>query len=434
MISIRARLLIALLALTTSVSLLAGVLTYRQVLAETSALFDYQLRQMALSLRNQVSLAPRIELPPMQGDTDLVIQIWDLLGTRVYRSRAGLPTIDRAVLDYVDVDLQGETWRVYGLQTIDGVIQIAQPLRVRESFARASALRVVVPLLLLVPILGTAIVWVVRTGLRPLQRVAGEVQQRDVNSLDPVAAARLPPEVAPLIQELNRLLARVQKAFAAQRAFIADAAHELRSPLTAVRLQLQLLDRASSDAARAEARAQLGAAVDRATHLIEQLLTLARAEPGEAPVERRVVMLEAVAAEAIADTHALALTRNIDLELQNDGQPQVLGDPAALRTLVRNLVDNAVRYTPEGGQVRIRTRATPSGATVEVIDNGPGIAREERERSFDRFFRRAASPEGGTGLGLAIVKAIAEAHGATVSLHDAPGGGLHVSVAFPLPP
>jgi two-component system OmpR family sensor kinase/two-component system sensor histidine kinase QseC len=286
MTSIRARLLIALLALTTSVSLLAGVLTYRQVLAETSALFDYQLRQIALSLRNQVSLAPRIELPPTQGETDLVIQIWDLLGTRVYRSRAGLPTIDRAVLDYADVDLQGEPWRVYGLQTIDGVIQVAQPLRVRESFARASALRVVIPLLLLVPILGTAIVWVVRNGLRPLQRVAAEVQRRDVSSLDPVPATRLPPEVAPLIQELNRLLARVQKAFTAQRAFIADAAHELRSPLTAVRLQVQLLDRASSDAARAEARAQLGAAVDRATHLIEQLLTLARAEPGEAQVQR----------------------------------------------------------------------------------------------------------------------------------------------------
>ena len=434
MTSIRARLLIALLALTTSVSLLAGVLTYRQVLAETSALFDYQLRQTALSLRNQISLAPRIELPPTQGDTDLVIQIWDLLGTRVYRSRAGLPTIDRAVLGYADVDLQGEVWRVYGLQTIDGVIQVAQPLRVRESFARASALRVVIPLLLLVPILGTAIVWVVRTGLRPLQRLAVEVQRRDVNSLDPVAAEHLPPEVAPLIQELNRLLARVQKAFATQRAFIADAAHELRSPLTAVRLQLQLLDRASSGAARTEARAELGAAVDRATHLIEQLLTLARAEPGEAPVERRVVMLESVAAEAIADTHPFALARSIDLELQNDGQPRVLGDLAALRTLVRNLVDNAVRYTPEGGQVRVLTRATPSGATLAVIDNGPGIPREEHERAFDRFFRRAASPAGGTGLGLAIVKAIAEAHGATVSLNDEPGGGLHVSVAFPPPP
>jgi signal transduction histidine kinase len=119
--------------------------------------------------------------------------------------------------------------------------------------------------------------------------------------------------------------------------------------------------------------------------------------------------------------------------LQNDGQPQVLGDLAGLRTLIRNLVDNAVRYTPEGGRVRVRTRATPSGATLDVIDNGPGIPATERERSFDRFFRRVGSPEGGTGLGLAIVKAIAEAHGATVSLDDAPDGGLHVSVAFPPP-
>jgi two-component system, OmpR family, sensor kinase len=431
MTSIRARLLITLLALTTSVSLLAGVLTYRQVLAETSTLFDYQLRQMALSLRSQVSLAPRIELPPAQNDTDFVVQIWDLFGTRIYLSRPGLPTIDRAVLGYADLNLQGERWRAYGLQTIDGVIQIAQPVRVREALARSSALRVVVPLLLLVPILGTAIVWVVRSSLFPLRRIAVDVQHRDVNSLEPLAVAQLPQEVAPLIDELNRLLVRVDSAFSTQRAFIADAAHELRSPLTAVRLQLQLFDRAADDAARSEARAQLGAAVDRATHLIEQLLALARAEPRDASVEPQSVMLERVAAEGMADAHTLAQARGIDMELQPESTARVSGDPAALRTLVRNLVDNAVRYTPEGGRVRVRTRASAAGALLEVIDNGPGIPPAERERAFDRFYRRASSPDGGSGLGLAIVRAIAERHGATVTLDNTAGGGLHVSVAFP---
>jgi len=430
MISIRTRLLIALLALVAAISLLAGTLTYRRVLAETSTLFDYQLRQMALSLRSQVSMAPRLELPPDQLDTDFVIQIWDLFGTRVYLSRPGLPMINQTVLGYADVRVRGEPWRTYGLQTVDGVIQIAQPQRVREQLARGAALRIVIPLLLLLPVLGAAIVGVVRSGLLPLQRIAIEVQRRDVHSLTPIAVTSLPREVAPLVLELNRLLIRLHSAFQAQRAFIADAAHELRSPLTAVRLDLQLLDRAPDEAARLEARANLGAAVERAIHLVEQLLTLARNEPRDERGELSPVLLETAASEGIADTHAPALARGIDLGLDAEPDVRVMGDRDALRTLVRNLVDNAVRYTPAGGRVQVQTAKTPQGALLEVTDSGPGIPAADRERVFDRFYRRASAPEGGSGLGLAIVKAIADRHGARVSLADAPGGGLRVTVDF----
>jgi signal transduction histidine kinase len=362
------------------------------------------------------------------------VQIWDIFGARVYRSRPGLPVIDRAIVGFVDLEYQGQPWRMYGQQTLDGVIQVAQPVRVREEFARASALRVVVPVLLLVPILGIAIIMVVRSGLVPLQRVAGEVQRRDVNSLAPVDTTRLPAEIAPLVHELNRLLARVDSAFHAQRAFIADAAHELRSPLTAVLLQLQLLDRAPDEAAAREARLQLGAAIDRATHLLGQLLTLARNEPRDAPYEMRPISMERPVADALADTHALAQSREIELELKADTEARVMGDPAALRTLARNLVDNAVRYTPEHGKVLVRVSQTREGATLEVTDSGPGIPEADRARAFDRFYRRTASPAGGSGLGLAIVKAIADRHSATVKLDDAPGGGLRVTVAFPPPP
>lgn len=430
MVSIRTRLLIALLALVAAISLLAGTLTYRRVLAETSILFDYQLRQMALSLRTQVSMAPRLELPPDQIDTDFVIQIWDLFGTRVYLSRPGLPMINQTALGYADVRVRGEPWRSYGLQTVDGVIQIAQPQRVREQLARGAALRVVIPLLLLLPVLGAAIVGVVRSGLLPLQRIAIEVQRRDVHSLTPIAVTSLPREVAPLVLELNRLLIRLHAAFQAQRAFIADAAHEMRSPLTAVRLDLQLLDRAPDAAARLEARANLGAAVERAIHLLEQLLTLARNEPRDERGELSPVALETAASEGMADTHALALARGIDLGLDAEPNVRVLGDRDALRTLVRNLVDNAVRYTPAGGRVQVRTAKTPQGAVLEVTDSGPGIAAADRERVFDRFYRRASAPDGGSGLGLAIVKAIADRHGARVTLADVPGGGLQVTVDF----
>jgi len=429
--SIRTRLLIALIILVAFISLLTATVTYRRVLNETSTLFDYQLRQMALSLRNQISLAPRIEVPPDEGDTDFVIQIWDVFGARTYLSRPGLPMINQTVLGYADLSLRGELWRAYGLQTTNGVIQIAQPVRVREGLARAAAERVVVPLILLLPIMILAVAWIVNRGLLPLRYVTAEVQRRDVRSLRPLGSANLPREIEPLVGELNRLLARLQDAFSAQRAFISDAAHELRSPLTALRLQLQLLDRAPDEAARLEARERLGAAVERAIHLVEQLLTLARTEPQETGAELQSVDLSAAAAQGIMDTHDLAVARNIDLGLDAAPNIMVRGDGEALRTLVRNLVDNGVRYSPPRGSVRVRCRSTAEGALLEVTDTGPGIAPADRERVFDRFYRRTAAQESGTGLGLAIVKAVALRHGARILLEDSPGGGLHVSVSFP---
>jgi signal transduction histidine kinase len=431
--SIRARLLIALILLVAFVSLLAAIVTYRRVLNETSSLFDYQLRQMALSLRSQVSLAPRVEVPPDQGDTDFVIQIWDLFGARVYMSRPGLPLINQTVLGYADLSVRGQTWRAYGLQTVDGVIQIAQPIQVRERLARAAALRVVVPLLLLLPLMIAFVAWIVRRGLLPLRDVTAEVQRRDARSLTPLATDNLPEEIEPLAAELNRLLARLQEAFAVQRAFIADAAHELRSPLTVLRLQLQLLDRAPDGSARQTARDSLGAGVDRAIHLVEQLLTLARSDPGETTGDFELLDLSTVAAQALTDTHALAAAKHIDLSLEREGAVPVKGDREALPTLVRNLVDNAVRYTPAGGSVRVRCQLQAAEALLEVIDTGPGIPAADRARVFDRFYRRANANETGTGLGLAIVKAIAARHGARVLLDDAPSGGLHVTVSFPRP-
>lgn len=429
--SIRARLLVALIILVALISLLAAAVTYRRVLNETSALFDYQLRQMALSLRGQISLAPRIEVPPDQSDSDFVVQIWDIFGARTYLSRPGLPIINQTVLGYANLSVQGESWRAYGLQTADGVIQIAQPVRVREGLARAAAERVVIPLLLLLPIMIAAVAWIVRRGLLPLRYVTAEVQRRDVHTLRPLGADNLPLEIEPLVGELNRLLGRLKEAFAAQRDFISDAAHELRSPLTALRLQLQLLERAPDETARLEARDRLAAAVERAIHLAEQLLTLARSDPQELAGDFGPVDLADVAAEGITDTHDLALARRIDLSL--DASPDILvrGDREALRILVRNLVDNAVRYTPPGGSVQVRCRSTATGALMEVTDTGPGIAAADRHRVFDRFYRRATVQENGTGLGLAIVKSIADHHGAVIALDDAPGGGLHVRLSFP---
>ncbi|HZR37407.1 MAG TPA: ATP-binding protein [Nevskia sp.] len=428
--SIRARLLAGLLALVAAVSLLVGALTYVRVLDETSRLFDYQLRQMALSLRNQVSVTPHLQLPQDAPEVDYVVQIWDLFGSRVYMSRSGLPLSNQIVMGYADLVLNGEHWRAYGLSTEFGVIQVAQPWRVRRQLAGAAALRVVLPLLPLLLLAVAAMVWVIGRGLAPLSRVAQEVQRRDARSLAPIHEGPLPREVAPMVAALNRLLQRLAEAFAAQRSFVADAAHELRSPLTAVRLHLQLLDRAPDAQARQQARDKLSEAVDRAARLVEQLLTLARNEP-EAPAQLQPVALDEAARAATGEMAALAAARGTDLGLTAPQRVTVRGDAAALRALVRNLVDNAVRYTPPGGHVQVRVGAAAGGAWLEVEDDGPGLPAAEQGRVFDRFYRRNRTDEEGSGLGLAIVKAIADRHGAAISLGDAIPHGLRVRVGFP---
>lgn len=432
--SIRTRLLAGLLALVAVTAICVGVITYSRMLAETSDLFDYQLRQMALSLRDEAAIGPGIILPSHPTGSDFIIQIRTPDGTLSYASPRGL-IITRAILGYADMRLAGERWRVYSLETADGVIQVGQPWRVREELARDAALRVLLPLLLLLITMAAAVIWIVGRGLAPLKRLAAEVQTRDAHSFEPIAAPHLPREAAPLIEELNRLLARLSRAFDKQRAFVADAAHELRSPLTALSLQLQLLDRARDEAARGEARARLGAAVDRSVHLASQLLTLARNEPEGAPIQLHRTALESSARAGIADVHALATERGVDLSLEADDSVDVTGDPDALRILVRNLVDNAVRYAPQGSRVTVQVRAMAEGsgraAVLEVEDAGPGIPAGEREHAFERFVRPPDASDGGTGLGLAIVKAIADRHAARVSLEDAEPHGLRVTVQFP---
>ena len=186
--SIRARLLAGLLALVALTAVGAGVITYRRMLDETSGLFDYQLRQMALSLRDQATIGPGLILPSHPYGSDFVIQIWSPLGALSYASRPGLPVINRAILGYADMRLAGERWRVYSLETADGVIQVAQPWRVREELAREAAVRVLVPLLLLLTTMAASVVWIVARGLAPLRRLASEVEQRDANTLAPIGA------------------------------------------------------------------------------------------------------------------------------------------------------------------------------------------------------------------------------------------------------
>ncbi len=431
--SIRVRVLLSLLGMLVVTAVVMGALTYRNVLAETESLFDYQLRQMAFSLRDQGEIAPAQASTLADQELDFVVQIWTADGRIIYppRLRDDLPT--RALLGLADVTVQGKTWRAFSVASRDRVIQVAQPLQIRQKLAAGAALRSVAPLLFIAPVMALLVWWLAAQTLAPLRRVADGVRQRDEQSLQPLPTSGLPDEVAPLVGALNGLLQRLGASLGAQRAFVSDAAHELRSPLTALKLQMQVLRRAPGEAARSAAVEALSAGIDRAARLVEQLLALARAEPGGSPAAMSDLDLSEVVRAAIADTVPFAQSRGTTIELFADAPVRLHGDGVSLTVLARNLADNAVRYAPHGARVEVRVAEEGGLAVLRVDDAGPGIPPPERARVFDRFYRHAASDEAGTGLGLAIVRSVADRHGATVSLGDSPLGGLRVEVRFAPP-
>jgi two-component system OmpR family sensor kinase len=430
--SLRARLLAWLLAGVAFVGVAGGLTVYHNALAQADAFFDYHLRETALILRDQpveYLLAP--QLPSTDAAYDFVVQVWSLDGVRVYLSRphAVLPEI--TTLGFATVDTSEGHWRVFGVQAARSVIQVAQPLAVRQQRAAQLAVQTLKPFALLLPVLLIVIWLAVGQALQPLQRLTAQVQARRTQVLEPLPPTPLPEEVQPLVAALNDLLGRLKASLERERAFMADAAHELRTPLTALHLQMGMLARASDESERSAAMETLSAGVQRAIRLVEQLLALARQEP-RADTPHIAVPLAELARSCVAELVPLADARHIDLGLANATEVSVRGDPEGLRTLVRNLVDNAVRYTPPGGRVDVSVEAGDAGARLSVSDNGPGIAPADRERVFDRFYRPAGTATSGSGLGLAIVRTIAAAHGASVALADgADGQGLTVTVSFP---
>jgi len=435
MSSLRARLLAWLLGGVVLVGAVGGWIVYRNALAQADAFFDYHLRQTALILRDQPVqyLAP--QLAPGDASYDFVVQVWSLDGVRVYLSRPHAVLPEVTTLGFSTVATREGRWRVFGVQALRSVIQVAQPMSVRKQRAVGLALQTLKPFALLLPVLALVIWFAVGHALEPLQRLTAQVKARRVDALEALPDRQLPDEVQPLVLALNDLLGRLRAALGRERAFMADAAHELRTPLTALHLQMGMLARASSEAERQEATSTLSAGVQRAIHVVEQMLALARQEP-RADRPHVTVRLDDLARELVAELVPLADAGRIDLGVAAAQPASVMGDPDALRTLLRNLLDNAVRYTPSGGRVDVTIEAAPpgtaGGARLTVADDGPGIPPEERTRVLDRFYRRAGTGPPGSGLGLAIVKAIAESHGATVQLADGPGGkGLAVTVTFP---
>ena len=337
-----------------------------------------------------------------------MIQIWTIDGRTIYASRAHASLPQRALLGLHTLIVDGNAWRTYSVATRERVIQVAQPIEIRQRLAARSAWRSVLPLLLMAPFAALAIWWLAAQNLKPLDRLAREVRARDARSLAPLPTDGLPDEVAPLADALNSLLERLRSSLDAQRAFVADAAHELRSPLTALKLQLELLRR-EGDARRARGGARGARRGDRPRVAPGRAVARAGAEPS--PMRRRppsAIDLVAVARQAVAETLPFAQSRAVEFALIAAAPAFVAGDaadagpPGAQPRRQRGAL--FARREPGRGP---RRRATAAAVLLQVDDSGPGIAEEDRERVFDRFYRRADRGETGSGLGLAIVRSVA---------------------------
>jgi len=447
--SLRGRLVI--LLLVASALLLTGAigLSWRDARRELNELFDAQLAESARVLLMQAGhelreatehglTPPSLELPAGHRYAQrLHVQIRDARGRLLYRSSADLPPEPHgadARDGFADRTFHGTRWRVLLLTDPASGLQaeLCQTYEGRERLAASIVRNMLLPLVIALPLLG-ALIWITTTrGIRPLSRLAEELEKRAPQDLEPLRPGPLPRELEPMVGSLNGLLERLRARFDVERRFTADAAHELRTPLAALKTQAQVATGARTPAELDHALSQIVRGVDRMTHLVAQLLTLARLDPDPDGAGRDPVDLASAAREAVEELAPEAAAKGMPLHLEAKGAAAVAGDRALLRTLARNLVENAIRHGRAGDAIRVVVDAEAAFVSFDVVDAGPGISPELRDRVFDRFYRGSGGSASGSGLGLSIVHRIAELHHATVTLGDGPGGrGLRVTVRFP---
>jgi len=440
--SLKRRLLVTLLASITLAWLATAVFSYFDAQHELDELLDAHLAQSASLLVAQigheleeidVEHAPQLH---KRGRT-VVFQIWER-GTNLRLRSTGAPAarLSRRDEGFSDAVIDGRRWRVFSGwdSSRRHLVQVGERYEARDEIAASIAKNLLLPLLFALPALGLLVWFNVARGLKPLASLGRQVAQREPRNLAALETGEAPVEVMPLVESLNRLFGRVTELMENERRFTADAAHELRTPLAALRTQAQVARAATNDAERDHALDNVIAGCDRATHLVEQLLTLARLEPGQLRDEKKRCDLHALAQAAIAEVAPMAVSRNVEIELSaGPAAVDIQGYPGLIAIALRNLIDNAVRYSPGGGTVHVKAASDGKVATLAVADEGPGIAPEERNKVGKRFYRILGSDETGSGLGLSIVKRIAELHGANVSLSEGDGGkGLRVMITFTL--
>ncbi len=421
-------------AIVTVAALTAAGAAYLAGYQEAMELQDTQLRQIAVLVHRWGNLPPSV-LEPQGADVDEDARII------VERLDGPAPAdglhLPRSLADGMQqVESDGKSWRIFVQSGSGGRIAVAQRTSVRDETALDGAQRALYPLLALIPMLALLCAWVVRRALLPVRKLAAELDGRDEGRLDPLPIAAAPQEIHPFLASINRLLDRLAVLLERERRFVADAAHELRTPIAALSLQAENLAHADLGA---DARARLGSmqqGLARARAVLEQLLSLAHAQSGRGPAPRRTDPAQ-VLHQVIEDLMPVAELRRIDLGMERDEGAPILADPTQLYTLLRNGLDNALRHTPEGGRIdlAVYTEAGDGGVprvNIEISDTGPGIPPQDLQRAlepFERLEHSAGSP--GSGLGLAIMRSIAQNSGGRLELENRPAGGLRVRYSQP---
>lgn len=443
MTSLRLRLLLNLASLFTLAWLGVAVAISLSTRHQVGELFDANLAQSARVLQALVTATleknsePHIDvLTGMESgqphEHNLAFQVWR--GSHLLLHSRSAPSYPMALHEgFSNQLIQNDEWRVFVLSSspLGLTVQVGERCRVREELIRGVAGNLLDPLLLVLPLLVLVIPWAVNRGLSPLHRLARELANRSPHQLHPVPDARLPGELKPLISAFNTLLGQLERAFLRERHFTGDAAHELRTPLASLKIQVQLAQRARGEMERQLTLQRVNQGVDRATHLVDQLLTLTRLEPEPSRLVLQPRALEPLCQEVLAVLAPAALAKGVELTLEARANPVIPVVPGALEVLVRNLVDNAVRHTPEGGRVEVTLESDGGTHQLVVDDSGPGIAPPLREEMFQRFRRGAGDAGVGCGLGLSIVARVCALHQARVTLEDSPLGGVRARVVFP---
>jgi len=441
-VSIRQFLLISLLisiALASSISAIGNYLLDKQV---TGNYLDGQLTKIFafIEVLNQSAKTDnnvREQINHYFTATtakNIVFQVWSKDKKLIlFSSRRTLPSLSDVPIGFSDKKIYGNNWRVFAeYDSSENKVVIAELSEIRSKLADDITRSNAYILLVTYPLFGILVWLIVGLALRSVTRVTSEISNRASTYLEPVDATTIPIEIKPLVVELNQLFIRLKLAFERNKRFAADAAHELRTPLAALKTQAQVALKASNELERHNALLKVLQSVDRSSHLVTQLLTLSRLGQEEALEDLRPVDLHKLATEIIAYLVPVALEKHIEIELSPPPKKTiVLGNDITLGILIRNIVDNAIRYTPPAGEVKVQILNKKHQIIFRVIDSGPGIPPEFRERVFERFFRILGTKASGSGLGLAIVSQIADLHHATVALEiPANGVGLQFDVIF----
>jgi two-component system, OmpR family, sensor kinase len=431
--SLRVTLAIWFIGLFTVVGLLAGAGTLYVSLRQQNALLDDQLRQIALSVSDSPSAVGESSRITSGAnlDDEIVIHIRDKEMRTIRNSNPDVDIPAETQTGFSNHVSEDSEWRTFTLIAETRVIQVSQLTAIRKQAAMESALSTLLPIFLLIPLSWISVGWVLARVLRPLGGLASDLKNAQSSEGVRLAMDGIPSEVVPLVSAMNDLLERQKELMAAQERFISDAAHQLRTPVTALTLQVENLQRSVPDASMGAAFTQMRAGLARMSALLGQLLKLARIEAPQATGDAASADLSDIVRTALADAFPLAEDKNIDLGLEKDISVNVGGERLDLVMLVGNLIENAVRYTPRGGKIDIEVSAASGEACVSVTDTGPGIPEDALPRVFERFYRHAPQDAAGTGLGLSIVMALAARCGAEVSLQNRTGEtGLVAKVTF----